>query len=142
MSRFKYEFSISEQLLRKEWLIISAIQCFLLPSLGLGISTLKGTDPALKISSLFIFCCFFLLICYCAYVRPGTKYLTFSLVAGPFMVFSNIIQQIPVVTDALDFLVLISDLSIYIWWYVLSMKLRKLDRRIKAKGLERLDVIP
>ncbi|HSX14014.1 MAG TPA: hypothetical protein VLE96_06330 [Chlamydiales bacterium] len=69
---------------------------------------------------------------YCAYKKPGTKLLTFSLVAIPISWIANVfiffLTNVPLSQSGLHPLQLIPA----IWLYVLSWKMRKINKKLQS----------
>ena len=68
------------------------------------------------------------LIWYCAYKNPGTRLLTFWLVMSPIKRITNIGQKLSEPSGVLIIIALVIENGIFLWWYLLSLKLRKINK--------------
>jgi hypothetical protein len=66
----------------------------------------------------------------CCYVKPGIRFLTFCLIVGPILKLKATIDALRVGHDYVTLIALIVNLGFYAWWYVLSLKMRKMNKRI------------
>ncbi len=132
-----------DQAIRQKWLWLLAITQMLsiiyaafiyptLPPLFDWLSTSANTSPlwATCIGHLVAFAFFY----YCAYYKPGTKLLTFSLFFIPlgilqaFAIYSAFLQM-----EWLAGMFLSVDLILNLWWYVLTFKLIKINEILQIK---------
>jgi len=143
----EYVMSREEQKMRKRWLVLTLCY-FLIPAALLFVPVVvvlfSNTPfsimvllllalPVLELIKLWIFW-------HCAYKKRGTALLTFCLVAGPLLVLLSLVGWLMGHRDpwTLEMLVIAVVVTpIYIWWYVLSFKLRKINRQFQVhKRLE------
>ena len=75
------------------------------------------------------------IISYYAYKKNGTKYLTFCLIVGPLLFLNNIIKELKdgSVESPVWLVCTGVEVAMYLWWYVLSIGLLKLNDKIQAQ---------
>src|SRR5258708_23597106 len=120
-----------EKQVRKHWAfaLFGNIGFFLLLAFLVIVS---GRD-ALISSALFVVSLSSMYILYrCAYKKHGTCLLTINLIFQPFY-FIKIVFDILHTTDALSMSILLLDSALYIWLYVLSFQLRKINEKIQLQ---------
>jgi hypothetical protein len=66
----------------------------------------------------------------CAYVKPGVRFLTFVLIVGPLLKLKATYDALKVGHDHVTLIALVVNLGFYAWWYILSLKLRKMNKKI------------
>ncbi len=79
-------------------------------------------------------------IYYCAYKKPGTCLLTFWLIACPFRFLADIIKDFKEWgVDGWTVGEAVFRIMVFLSWYVLSIKLRQINKNIKDKKLLKLN---
>jgi len=66
----------------------------------------------------------------CTYVKPGVKFLTFALIVGPLLKLKATFDALKAGHDLVTLFALAVNLGFYVWWYVLSLQMRKMNKRI------------
>lgn len=136
----------SERKTRKRWLILTIISCFLRSALLILIGTVYlfiTNDPFKEILSYF-FSCFFLMtldtlqfwwVYHCAYKKRGTALLLFFLITSPLLLiyFLWLIVIGQALGPKIGFTIL---LSFSTWWYILSYKLRNINKKLASLSLD------
>lgn len=132
------EFKGEEKSLRKQWLIITVMAFLAWPLFKLGLAgswMIKDLIKDHQILSLGIFISFALIIVLlfyvlyrCAYVKPGIRYLTFLLIIIPVQLMFNIMDIIRIGDNGVILASLLVDFGLNAWWYLLSWKLRKVNK--------------
>ena len=133
-----------EQKTRNHWLRATAIRMILLPIIGFLLSlffsfrnSILQLDSVALVVTLFGFIVvmafgvmWFFIMRRCSYKKPGTKFLTFLIVIGfigliyfPFLIFKNLNLSA----------ILILDFSVNVYWLYLSVKMRKINKKIQSK---------
>lgn len=120
----------SEIQIRKRWWIIT-IFSFCLPHVTKLIQdSVEGKPNAVIIGNLlgaFIATSIFLASYYhCTYKKYGTKLLTYSLFAGPLF---TILSFFFYPRDLLTIISGVLSLGVYIYWYALSLKVRRINKK-------------
>jgi hypothetical protein len=126
-----------EKSLKKQWLVISIIAILAWPLITLGFMTFlsrKEHIPAGVYWVYFIVALLTVLVFYvlyrCAYVKPGIRFLTLLLIVGPLLKLKATIDALRVGHDHVTLIALAVNLGFYAWWYILSLKLRKMNKKI------------
>lgn len=126
-----------EKFLKKQWLILSIITILAWPLITLGFMTfisMKEHIPAGIYWVYFVVVLLTVLIFYalyhCAYVKPGIRFLTFVLIVGPLLKLKTTFDALKVSHDHVTVIAMAVNLGFYAWWYVLSLKLRKINKKI------------
>jgi hypothetical protein len=126
------------QKIRKQWLkyslfyflaypllILAYFKNFVWNDLQSGLSTLS-----LGLISGLIF---FGIPYYFAYKKSGTRWLTLCLFIGPFRVANEVLAYLKFSRDSWEISMLILDIIIYAGWYILTWKLRKVNRQMQLR---------
>ena len=114
---------------RRHWLIATLVYFLGFPALLFLIFVILAGDRLATIA-LFAFILIlssipFWIIYHCAYRKPGTKWLMFYLITVPI----QFVSSLPSLRDdPRAWLGIVICLPICIWWYVLSLKLRKINK--------------
>ena len=132
------DFTPKEKSLRKQWLIISLIAILAWPIITLAFMSyisMKEHVPQgvylVYLAVALITILLFFILYRCAYVKPGIRFLTFCLIIGPLLKLKATIDALKVGHDHVTLIALFANLAFYVWWYILSLKLRKMNKRIK-----------
>ena len=133
-----HAFNSHEKSVRKQWLILTIIALLAWPLLTLIFFTVLSKQEQVPGSVYWIFVSMALLtvlfvyILYrCAYVKPGIRFLTFLLIVGPLLKIKATMDALKTGHDAVTLIALAVNLGLYIWWYILSLQLRKMNKRIR-----------
>jgi len=128
---------MNEKILKKQWLVLSIITILAWPLITLGFMTfisMKEHIPAgiywVYFSVVLLTVLIFYALYRCAYVKPGIRFLTFVLIVGPILKLKATFDALKVNHDYVTVIALAVNLGFYAWWYVLSLKLRKLNKKI------------
>lgn len=138
-------YNCEEHTIKQKWMWILVVTQFLsiiyqafihpnLPPLFNWLSTSDSVTPlwATCIGQLLSFALFY----YCAYYKPGTKLLTFSLFFFPLSMLQGFaIYSAFLWSEWLAGMVLSVDWILIIWWYVLTFKLRKINEVLQIKAI-------
>jgi hypothetical protein len=124
---------------QKRWLIVTVVYKFILPLLLFAISASlfeKNECPPEVVSELlrnvFLGLISLWIFWHCAYKKNGTKLLTLFLVLSPIIVAKDLMRSLKESTDPWTLGLLILGLSLYIYWYIFSLKLKRINQKIKA----------
>lgn len=128
-----------QKILRQEWLALTVLKFIAMPLvlLTLKYSAVLQSSPSLtymigRLVGFGVgFSLAFYLIYFCAYKKPGTRYLTLCMIVGAANVFSTIADGLSRFSSIFEISVLIAYLAIEVAWFLLSLKMRKLNRNIK-----------
>jgi hypothetical protein len=132
-----HSFNSHEKSLRKQWLVISIIALLAWPLITLGFMTFisrKQHVPSevywvyLTIAAITVL--LFYVLYRCAYVKPGVRFLTFVLIVGPLLKIKATVDALKMGHDHVTLIALVVNLGFYAWWYYLSLKLRKMNKKI------------
>ena len=66
-----------------------------------------------------------------AYRKPGIKYITFCLIAGPLIMFRSYFEASKSM-DLLGTINMIASCALYVWWYTRTVQLRTINKKLKA----------
>jgi hypothetical protein len=69
----------------------------------------------------------------CAHEKPGTKLLTFLLVLAPLQLIALVGLLSRRSADLWAYGESLADLALYTWWFILSLKLRRINKRLQLK---------
>jgi hypothetical protein len=126
-----------EKSLKKQWLVISIIAILAWPLITLGFMSFisrKEHIPAevywIYFAVAFLTVLIFYVLYRCAYVKPGVRFLTFVLIVGPLLKLKATYDALKVGHDHVTLIALVVNLGFYAWWYILSLKLRKMNKKI------------
>lgn len=130
-------FNSNEKSLRTQWLVLSVIAILAWPLIELGFLSfvsIKHHVPAeiywvCSIVALATLIVFYLLY-RCAYVKPGIRFLTFCLIVGPLLKLKATYDALKMGHDHVVLIAIAVNLGFYAWWYYLSLRLRKMNKRI------------
>ncbi len=125
----------SEEKTHKYWLFSSLCMLVLFPLIVLGFMVTLSKQIDIPESVLYECLIYVILgilslwlIWYCAYKNPGTRLLTFWLFTSPIKRITQIGQELSESSDVLIIIPLIIESGIFLWWYLLSLKLRKINK--------------
>lgn len=137
MTHLDIEVTEAEYKTRKYWLILLILCHFLAPALllltltpasFLTLSTLeKELTASIILGSLFSFWIFYR----CTYKKFGTRWITFALVMNVLMMIRTILQILHF-PGLLPSLFHILDLALLFWWHILSLRLLRLNQKIRT----------
>ena len=128
--------------LRKKWLLCSLFVSFGLPILAAGFFGFKGSidDVVDVISGMIISTPDFLILYYCAYRKHGNIVLTFRMVITGILlvvVVAFILMLVPFIDakmlEPMSPFILSVGLLVHLWWFNLSLKLRKINIGIQKQ---------
>ena len=132
-----HSFNPHEKFLKKQWLVISIIAILAWPLITLGFMTFISRKEHILAEIYWIYLAvalltvlIFYLLYRCAYVKPGIRFLTFVLIVGPLLKLKATIDALKVGHDHVTLIALAVNLGFYAWWYILSLKLRKMNKKI------------
>lgn len=145
MSSIYAALSAKDQKVRKQWLI--ALLVFsapyllaILAVLGMGAYGYFSGDSSLNnlvFYAIVGFLALSLLGVYipyrCAYKSPGLILLTIYLIFVPLMVLMNVYRLWRNGFDIIPFVFFLFGTAISAWWYILSFKLRKINKNLRAQ---------
>ena len=146
-------------MIRKRWLIATVIS-YLFPFMTMSIAQVAVMSNAgistagMGLALLMAFAVMGLAIWvfyHCASRRYGTKYLTFTLVTGPIiiLVFALLaltnsspriagVAATSLTSSVFVFITSLISIGIYVWWYILSLKLRARNKKVRREVYEAL----
>ena len=135
-----FEFSVEENAIKKKWLLLLFILLLVEPAIEFGLNIfMLFKDGTRDTQSLFfqslgslLFCSLYLYIYYlCVYKYPGTRFLTINLVIGPILSAGGLMTTLK--NNACPSIIFYHSIriSFYIWWYILSLKIRVFNKRVK-----------
>ena len=131
-------FTAGEKSLRKQWLVLSWIAILAWPLVTLafmGYVAMREHVPGhvlgVFLGVAVVTAVVFYFLYYCSYVKPGIRFLTFCLIVGPLLKLKATVDALKVGHDVVTVAALVVNLGFYIWWYVLSLKLRKMNLALK-----------
>lgn len=73
------------------------------------------------------------LIWFCAYRKPGIKLLTVWLIMTPIWMLASTMKCLMESSDLWTVIAILVEFLIFLWWYVLSFKLRAVNKVIKKR---------
>ncbi len=131
-------FTPKEKSLRKQWLVFSLIAIVAWPIVTLGFLAYVNFKTAVPASIYFVYisvilitAAVFYILYKCAYKKPGIRFLTFCLIVGPLLKLQGAVGTLKQAHDNTTLLALIINLAFYAWWFILSLKLRKMNKAIQ-----------
>ncbi|HEY5235512.1 MAG TPA: hypothetical protein VIJ14_04990 [Rhabdochlamydiaceae bacterium] len=126
-----------EKSLRKQWLVISIIAILAWPLITLGFMSFISRKEHVPAGVYWVYfgvalltVLLFYVLYRCAYVKPGIRFLTFVLIVGPLLKLKATFDALKVGHDHVTLIALAVNLGFYAWWYILSLKLRKMNKKI------------
>jgi hypothetical protein len=134
-----FEMDQKKAKIRKYWLIATILLLVVIPQLSFAflafvfkipvslVIVWQLTTGVASLSSLWI-------IWHCAYKKPGTKWLTCWLVCAPFYFLQTLLQLLRDPWNGWFAGMAVFDLLCYVGWYVLSLKLRKINKQLQANS--------
>lgn len=124
---------------RVQWLLCTALLFVIFPAfVFFGISKLFVLQELTFINykeCLFASIVYIPLLYYFAFLKVGTKVLTLSLVVSSVHMIRNVIEmlkQYPNI-DLVNLLILLIEVSIYFWWFMLSIRMLNINKKIRLK---------
>lgn len=132
-----HAFTPEEKSIRKQWLVISWIAILAWPLVTLAFMSfvaMKQHVPAgvfwvyLIVALITVF--IFYILYRCTYVKPGIRFLTFCLIVGPILKLKATVDALKAGHDHVTLIALVVNLGFYAWWYILSLKMRKMNKRM------------
>ncbi|HEX2580076.1 MAG TPA: hypothetical protein VHK67_06725 [Rhabdochlamydiaceae bacterium] len=132
-----HSFTTHEKSIRKQWLVVSVIAILAWPLIWLGFMSFISMKQPVP-SEVFWICfmvtaittAIFYALYRCTYVKPGIKFLTFALIVGPLLKLKATFDALKAGHDPVTLIALVLNLGFYVWWYVLSLQMRKMNKRI------------
>jgi hypothetical protein len=128
-------FSPHEKSIKKQWLALSIIAILAWPLVTLGFMTYLSQKEHVPAGVYWVYCIValitvlvFYVLYRCAYVKPGIRFLTFCLIVGPLLKLKATVDALSTSHDHVTLNALAVNLGFYAWWYVLSLKLRKINK--------------
>lgn len=142
-----YKMNQKEEKERKHWLLVTSFYLVFYPILVLAIlAVISEMVPALEkwfyeslvdiLSGLLLGLIQLWLIWRCAYKKPGTALLTVWLVTAPILNLSSVAKSLLGSCDVWSIVLAICDIVVCAWWYILSLKLRKLNKKLQVPQKE------
>lgn len=130
-----YPFNTRETKIRKQWLIA----LFLNTLLPYGFLSLQALDSSVALltafNSLLILAIPLWIYYRCAYQNPGTRFLLAGLIMGPLFTIRDLIKiGGEFGEDWIPWLVTLTFLAPAIWFYVLSFKMRQINKKIQKEN--------
>ena len=134
-----HQFTPKEKSLRKQWLVLSLIAILAWPIITLGfLAYLNSKEPVPKefvgiyLAVILVTVGVFYALYRCAYKKPGIRFLTFCLILGLLLKIQGAVSTLKQAQDSTTVVALIVNLAFYAWWFVLSLKLRKMNKAIQS----------
>jgi hypothetical protein len=123
----------SEEKTRKHWLVASFCFLFFYPvaSTALVAIIFSKTLTMLLAWTAVIGLLQLWLIWHCAYKKHGTKLLTFWLFTAPLAQLGSVVIAFKIDCSAITIGNSIVQIGVFLWWYLLSLKLRKFNKAIQ-----------
>jgi len=145
----KFSLEIHEEKIRRHWYIclwILTLYPVVVALFGLILGTTTHIldkesirDIIKSLINSFASLPFAYLLYFCAYKKPGTVFLTLNLICTPLLLCWDLSKK-TLPTDNFGFylsLIIISlDVGLTAWWFVLSLKLRKINKKIQNQILK------
>jgi hypothetical protein len=132
-----HSFSPHEKSVRKQWLIISIIAILAWPLITLGFMSFLSRKEHVPVGAYWVYLIvalitifIFYILYRCTYVKHGTRFLTFCLIVGPLLKLKATVDALKVSHDYVTLIALMANLGFYAWWYVLSLKMRKMNKKV------------
>lgn len=137
-----YQLDSNDKKLRKNWLFIAFIKYLGLPILALALIGILSTKFDFD-EKIFYGYIFFLIagiiwlpiLYYRAYKKYGTILLGLFLIIGPFAMLKSLLESFSALTQLKapmhEYLLILVDLAVFVWWYVLCYNMRKLNKKIR-----------
>jgi hypothetical protein len=132
-----HSFSPHEKSLRKQWLVLSIIAILAWPLITLGFLSYLSKKEHVPAEAYWVYLAValitvavFYVLYRCTYVKPGIRFLTFCLIVGPLLKLKATIDALRVGHDHVTLIALAVNLGFYAWWYVLSLQMRKMNKKI------------
>jgi hypothetical protein len=133
----KHSLNPHEKSLKKQWLVISIIAILAWPLITLAFMTFISRKEHIPASIYWVYfsiavltVLIFYVLYRCAYVKPGIRFLTFCLIVGPLLKLKATVDALRVGHDHVTLIALAVNLGFYAWWYILSLKLRQMNKKI------------
>lgn len=130
-------FTPQEKSLRKQWLIVSLLAIIGLPLVTLGMMVYMAVRVPVSAEIFYVYFAVialtiltFYILYRCAYKKPGIRFLIFCLIIGPLLKIQGAVNAFRVEHDGLTVFAVIFNLAFFVWWYVLSLKMVKINKRI------------
>ena len=129
-----YQIDEKEQKTRKRWLK-AAFSYFVFYPMALvtllgGFSGEIRTAPSSFGTSILVVSLFslipFWILWHCAYVKNGTAWLTWCLIISPLQICMSFKDG----ENAIQVLILLLNVFLFAWWYICSIKLRRINKKI------------
>ena len=135
-----HAFTPKEKSLRKQWLVLTVISILIWPLVTLIMLAMiakKEQIPSnafsyIAVGIAFTFVVFYLLY-RCAYVKPGLRFLTLVMIIGPLLKIKGMVDVLKSEHDRVAFISILLNVAVYAWWYYLSFKLWKMNKRVSHK---------
>jgi hypothetical protein len=132
-----HAFNSHENSLRKQWLVLSIIAILAWPLITLGFMSYISSREHVPSEIYWVYLIVavltilvFYVLYRCAYVKHGIRFLTFVLIIGPLLKLKATVDALKMGHDYVTLIALVVNLGFYAWWYYLSLKLRKMNKRI------------
>lgn len=120
--------------LRREWLTLVSLKFAAIPVFFIAFNFVmwqRDISIGSLIGALIGTGLFFYTFYFCAYKNPGIRVLTYSMVIGVINTHTEIRNFFDYDYTALGIGILVAYLSFEVWWFISSLKIRKLNREIK-----------
>ena len=141
MTTTLFEISQKEMKQRKDWLIATIVSFGLCPLLAITFfpKLSENTAPFNSIcyelaASALVNLILFWMTWRCAYRKPGTKLLTFWVITGLIQVSFSALELFNTSSSVWNKVVNVINASIFLWWYVQCIKLRRINKRIQMQS--------
>lgn len=126
--------------LRKRWLNVTLYQFIFSPFVWSGIMTLLSLWFPVNLKNVYqiMFPFAFVgvlqagMLLGLSYYKHSTILLTLALIVGPFQYIASTLSILQEPCTVLTYVAIFVDTVMYAWWYGLSFKLRKLNKKIRA----------
>jgi hypothetical protein len=129
-----------EEKTRKRWLFATFSYFILYPLALCGFLAFLSRSGSKSVAILVVFLVCgiikifpMLLIWHCAYRKYGTKLLTFWLVIWPLPMFALILGIFAKSVDVGARLYFLIEFAFFVWWFLVSLKMRAVNKSIKER---------
>ena len=134
-----FEMSQKEAKIRKYWLIATILLLLVIPLLSFAFLAVVFKIPVSvvivwQLTTGLAGLIPLWIIWHCAYKKPGTKWLTCWLICTPLYSLQTWVQLVKEPWDPWFTGIAVFDLLCYVGWYVLSLKLRKINKQLQANS--------
>ena len=137
------KFSPEEKAMRRRWLVLSMIVIWVWPLISLGFLIYEVTTQHLPFEAYSMYFWVYLAVTLlsaviyvvlyrCAYLKPGVRFLISLMIVWPLLKVKAIADAVKTGHDYLSWISIVVNVGLFVWWYILSLKLIKMNKRIKG----------